>query len=57
MADTMPTFTLAATDPHAPALLKALAAKHRPTNPAHAQLLDNMAAGFEAWKRRNPSVR
>ena len=57
MADTMPTFTLPASDPHAPALLKALAAKHRPTNPAHAQLLDNMAAGFEAWKRRNPSVR
>lgn len=57
MADTMPTFTLNASDPHAPGVLKALAAKHRPTNPEHAALIDKMAEGFAAWKRRNPSVR
>jgi hypothetical protein len=57
MADTPPTFTLDARDIHAPALLKALAAKHRGTNPQHAELIDKMADGFAAWKRRNPNAR
>jgi len=56
MAD-IPSITLDARDVHAPAALKALAAKHRGTNPQHAALLDKTADGFAAWKRANPAVK
>lgn len=56
MAD-IPSFTIDARDLHAPALLKALAAKVRGTDPTRADIIDKLAEGFAAWKRRNPNVR
>lgn len=53
----IPSITLDARDPHAPGVLKALAAKHRAMKPEHADMLDKMAEGFAVWKRRNPNVR
>ena len=53
----IPNITLDARDIHAPGVLKSLAAKHRGTNPAHADLLDKIANGFEVWRRANPGVR
>jgi hypothetical protein len=55
--DDEPAITLRAGDPHAPALLKTLAAKHRVTNQPLADKLDAAAARFELWRRSNPAVR
>lgn len=48
-----PTYTLSATDPQAPALLRSLAAKIRPTDQPRADKIDREAARFEAWRREN----
>lgn len=53
--DTPPTFLLTAREPQAPALLRALAAKIRPTDQKRADEIDREAARFEAWRRSNLS--
>ena len=50
-----PSFTITAKDPQAPALLRALAAKIRPTDQQRADSIDRDAARFEAWRRSNLS--
>ena len=48
-----PTFLLSARDPDSSTLLRALAAKIRPTDQPRADKIDALAVRFEAWRREH----
>lgn len=53
MDRTPPTYLLTAEDPQAPALLRSLAAKIRPTDQERAAKIDAEAARFDAWRQEH----